>query len=68
MTFSARESVARGQRVRYVTERAVFDLTARGLRLLEVAPGVDVRRDVLDLIPFDVLVEDVRTMEPGYFQ
>lgn len=68
VTFSARESVARGQRVRYVTERAVFDLTADGLRLLEVAPGVDVRRDVLDRIPFDVLTGDVATMDPLYFQ
>ncbi|WP_298323870.1 CoA-transferase [Haloactinopolyspora sp.] len=68
VTFSARESLARGQRVRYVTERAVFDLTADGLRLLEVAPGVDVQRDVLDLLPFKVLVEEVTTTPPEYFQ
>ncbi|WP_314175682.1 CoA-transferase [Streptomyces winkii] len=48
----------RGQQALVVTERAVFDLTPAGLRLIEAAPGIDIRRDVLDLIGFDVSVSD----------
>ncbi|QPP05217.1 propionate CoA-transferase [Streptomyces bathyalis] len=48
----------RGQEALVVTERAAFELTPAGLRLTEVAPGIDVRRDVLDLIGFDVSVSD----------
>ncbi|MDD6050655.1 MAG: propionate CoA-transferase [Clostridiales bacterium] len=54
VSFSARKAIDNGQKVLYVTERCVFILTARGLKLLEVYPGVDVQRDVLDLLPFDV--------------
>ena len=54
ISFSARNAINNGQKVLYVTERCVFILTARGLKLLEVYPGVDVERDILDLLPFDV--------------
>ena len=54
VSFSARKAIDHGQKVLYVTERCVFILTARGLKLLEVYPGVDVQRDVLDLLPFEV--------------
>ena len=43
---------ARGQEVLYVTERAVFRLTARGLQLTEVAEGIDLRTQVLDQMQF----------------
>ena len=56
VSFSARKAIANGQKVLYITERCVFILTARGLKLLEVYPGVDVQRDILDLLPFDVEV------------
>jgi len=56
ISFSARNAINNGQKVLYVTERCVFILTARGLKLLEVYPGVDVERDILDLLPFDVEV------------
>ena len=56
ISFSARNAIENGQKVLYVTERCVFILTARGLKLLEGYPGVDVQRDILDLLPFDVEV------------
>jgi len=54
VSFSARKAIANGQKVLYITERCVFILTARGLKLLEVFPGVDVHKDILDLLPFEV--------------
>ena len=44
--FHGPSAVARGQQVLYVTERAVFTLGADGLRLMEVAPGIDAARDL----------------------
>ena len=56
VSFSARKAIDNGQKVLYVTERCVFILTSRGLKLLEVYPGVDVQNDILDLLPFEVEV------------
>lgn len=67
ITFSAQEAIRRGQRVMYVTERAVFELTATGLKLKEVAPGVDLQADVLDLLPFAVDSSDVQLMDQEMF-
>ena len=50
--FHGPTAVARGQRVLFVTERAVFELQPGGLALTELAPGVDLRSQVLDLMEF----------------
>lgn len=69
VTFNGPRAVARGQAVHYITERCVFRLTVRGLELVEVAPGVDVERDVLALLPFRPCVaEDVEVMPAAIFQ
>lgn len=50
--FHGPTALKSGQQVRYVTERAVFELTSEGLRLIELAPGIDLQRDVLDQMEF----------------
>ncbi|MGI6743635.1 MAG: CoA-transferase [Eubacteriales bacterium] len=56
ISFSAQQATKNGQRVLYVTERCVFRLTDIGLELIEAAPGIDIKRDILDRLPFDVSV------------
>ncbi len=55
-TFSGEYAVARGQRVLYVTERCVFTLTPSGLELTEIAPGIDIDRDILAQMDFRPIV------------
>ncbi|GAB2533043.1 acyl CoA:acetate/3-ketoacid CoA transferase [Nocardia heshunensis] len=56
-TFSGVQAVRSGQPVLYVTDRCVFRLTADGLLLTEVAPGIDIERDILAHMPFKPLSE-----------
>ena len=55
ISFSAKRAHANGQKVLYVTERCVFDLGEKGLRLIEVYPGVDMHRDILNIMPAAIM-------------
>jgi propionate CoA-transferase len=68
ISFSGTLARERGQEIRYVTDRAVFALEPDGVCLIEVAPGIDVRRDVLDQVGFQPRVaEQLRTTDPRVY-
>lgn len=68
VTFDAATARRRGQRALYVTERAVFELRDEGPVLIEIAPGIDLNRDVLDQMDFQpVLDPSPRRMPPEVF-
>jgi propionate CoA-transferase len=52
VTFSGEYAVSVGQPTMYITERAVFELRSDGLHLTEVAPGIDVEKDILAHMDF----------------
>jgi propionate CoA-transferase len=69
VSFSGRRAVAQGQQATYVTERCVMRLTAEGLVVTEIAPGVDLRRDVLDQAATPLKVApDLREMDAALFR
>lgn len=69
ITFNAALAVQSGQEVIYVTERAVFRLVRDGLLLTELAPGIDLERDVLAWMEFRPMVQgDVKRMPAELFR
>ncbi len=58
----------KGQKMHYVTERAVFELTPEGVMLTEIAPGIDLLTHVLDLMEFKpILSPNLKTMDSALF-
>ncbi len=69
VTFSGPYAVERRQPVVYITERCVFRLSAQGMELIEIAPGVDLKRDILAQMQFEPIVRDpLPEMDPRIFQ
>jgi propionate CoA-transferase len=70
ITYPVRAGVAdRNQQALVITERAVFSVTAGGLELIEIAPGVDLQRDVLDQMGFAPRISDrLKTMDDWIFR
>lgn len=68
VSFSGRRAVAQGQEVSYVTERCVLRLLPEGLTVTEIAPGIDLQRDVLDQAATPLRVaDDLRVMDAALF-
>jgi propionate CoA-transferase len=58
ISFSAKHAAEKGQKVAYVTERCVFTLSKDGLVLSEVYEGIDIQKDILDLLEFEPILSD----------
>ncbi|HEX5392544.1 MAG TPA: acyl CoA:acetate/3-ketoacid CoA transferase [Rhodocyclaceae bacterium] len=68
-TFSGEYAVRRGQTALYVTERCVFRLTPGGLELIEIAPGIDLERDILAHMAFKpAICPQLRLMDARIFR
>lgn len=68
LTFNGAYAATRGQKVRYITERAVFELTPDGLLLTEIAPGADLEKDILARMDFRPHISsELRPMDARLF-
>ena len=68
ITFNGAYAAERSQPVLYVTERCVFRRSHEGLELLEVAPGIDIERDILAHMDFRPIVHTPDIMDRRIFQ
>ncbi len=69
ISFNGKLAREKGQQVIFVTERAVFKLVKEGVMLIEIAPGVDLQKDVLDMMDFEPIVSrDLKVMDVELFK
>ncbi len=68
-TFSGPQAAKWGKTVLYVTERCVFRLCPEGLELIEIAPGMDLQKDILDKMDFmPIMHHEPALMDSRIFQ
>lgn len=58
ITFNGKRALATGKNVFYVTNVGVFKLTARGMELIRIAPGVDLQKDILNVSPMRIVLPE----------
>lgn len=69
ITFSSKTANLNNQPVFYVTERAVFKLSKNGLELIEIAPGIDLEKDIINNMEFrPIISENLKVMDKKIFQ
>ena len=68
ITFSGKTAQENNMNVFYVTERCVFTLTPEGVELIEIAPGVDLEKDILAFMDFRPVIKNPRLMDERIFK
>ncbi len=69
ISYSGKYAVSINKPTLFITERAVFELTQEGMVLTEIAPGVDLEKDILELMDFKPVISPyLKLMDEGIFQ
>jgi len=68
ITFSGKTAQQGDQQIYYVTERCVFRLTAEGVEMIEIAPGIDLEKDILSQMEFKPIIRNLRLMDGRIFK
>ena len=68
ITFSGNYARKHKQHVLYITERAVFEMKEDGIHLTEIAPGIDLQKDILDQMEFTPIVQKIKYMADSLFR
>ena len=69
ISYNGKVALERGQKMLYVTERAVFRLTENGPELIEIAKGIDLKKDILDQMEFMPLIaEDLKVTSTDFYK
>ncbi|HET7642226.1 MAG TPA: hypothetical protein VFK40_01855, partial [Nitrososphaeraceae archaeon] len=68
IVFSGHQAVKYEQEIRYITERAVFKLDYEGLILVEIAPGVDIEKDILSKMDFTPKIGKIKPIDSELFK
>lgn len=69
VSYNAKIASSKGQKIHYVTERAVFEYTSEGFMLTEIAEGIDLQTQILDLMEFKPKISpNLKTINPAIFK
>ena len=69
ISYNGKITFERGQNMIYVTERAVFKLTEKGVTLIEIAKGIDLQKDILDQMEFTpVIADDLKVTSTDFYK
>jgi len=68
ITFSGKTAQQGNQQIFYITERCVFTLTSEGIELIEIAPGIDLEKDILAQMEFKPIIKNLRLMDERIFK
>ena len=64
ITFNGKRALATGKNIYYVTNVGVFKLTARGMELIRITPGIDLQKDILDAAPMRIILPQFGPPQP----
>ena len=69
ISYNAKYATANGQQMLFISERCVFEYTPEGMKLIEIAKGIDLQKDILDQMEFTpIIADDLKIMDTSIYR